>query len=173
MVAAGCLTLAARYVEPLLETVERLLAYLSATIILFVMAFVCLEVLMRYLLNSPIPGHLEGAELLLPMIVFFAVSHTQAENAHVGMTLVVESLPGRGRRNAEVATLFLSLATCAVLSYFSAKHAYRGWEYDDVTMSPPYWPTWPSSAAVPVGYFLIAVRMYFQMLRRIAPRRLP
>ena len=109
--------------EFLQRRMESLLTYLSAAIILFLMAYVLAEVLMRYAFNSPLPGHLEGAELLLPMIVFLAVSYTQARNGHVGMSLIVDLLPDRARLLTDIVTLILSVLTCAVLAYFGAKQA--------------------------------------------------
>ena len=79
----------------LLAKIEHWLTYAATAIIVFVMVFVCAEVIMRYVFNSPIPGFLEGSELLVPIIVFFAISYTQARNGHVGMTFVVDSMPPR------------------------------------------------------------------------------
>ena len=127
----------------LLARIEHYLTYAATTLIVFVMLFICAEVIMRYVFNSPIPGHLEGSELFVPIIVFFAISYTQSQKGHVGMTLVVDSLPPGVRRYMEIGTLLLSVLTCAVLSYFGYKYAYREWLYDGVTMTPPYWRIWP------------------------------
>ncbi|MBT5264983.1 MAG: TRAP transporter small permease [Rhodospirillaceae bacterium] len=170
---AGVLTLAAVRLEYLLRWVERALLYGAALVILWVMVWVGSEVVARYAFNSPLEGHLEGAELLLPIIVFFGISFAQARDDHVGMTLVVDALSEKVRRNVNLITLVLSVLTCAVLAYFSAKFSYRAWDYDDVTMSPPYWPTWPSAVAVPIGYLLISVRMYLQILLVLMPDRMP
>ena len=167
------LALIGQHIEQILRKTELLLTYLSAVIILFLMVYVLLEVLMRYAFNSPLPGHLEGAELLLPMIVFFAISYTQARNGHVGMSLVVEVLPVRFQQFINIFTLGLSILTCAVLAYFGAKQAYFAYEINDVTMTPPYWPIWPSASIVPIGYGLLALRMSLQILQHIAPKRFP
>ena len=167
------LALIGQHIEQILRKTELLLTYLSAVIILFLMVYVLLEVLMRYAFNSPLPGHLEGAELLLPMIVFFAVSYTQERNGHVGMSLVVDALPIRIQRVTNIFTLGLSVLTCAVLAYFGAKQAFFAYEIDDVTMTPPYWPIWPSAAIVPIGYGLLALRMLLQIFQHIAPTRFP
>ena len=173
LAVAGLLALAAARAEVIQRRIEDFLTYLSVAIILFVMAFVLAEVVMRYAFNSPIPGHLEGAELLLPMIVFFAVSYTQARNGHVGMNLVIDTLSPATRRVTDVVILVLSLLTCAVLAYFGAKYAYIAWDFDDVTMTPPYWRIWPSAAAVPLGYLLLSVRMCLQALQIVMPHRFP
>ncbi len=169
VVAGTVLTVLATRAGFLLARIEHYLTYASTALILFIMAFICAEVTMRYVFNSPIQGHLEGAELFVPIIVFFAISYTQSQKGHVGMTLVIDNMPPAVQRYMEITTLLLSVLTCAVLSFFSAKYAYNEWVIDDVTMTPPYWRVWPSAAAIPLGYMLIAMRMYLQALHLIAP----
>ena len=173
VVAGIALALLATKAGFLLAKIEHYLTYAATALIIFVMLFVCAEVVMRYAFNSPIPGHLEGSELFVPIIVFFAISYTQSQKGHVGMTLVVDALPPGVRRYVEIVTLLLSVLTCAVLSYFSFKYAYNEWLIEDVTMTPPYWKLWPSAAAIPLGYMMIAIRMYLQALHLIAPNYYP
>jgi TRAP-type C4-dicarboxylate transport system permease small subunit len=163
----------ARFVAPAQRIVEQILLAGSVLVIVFVMLFVCAEVLLRYAFNAPIPGHLEGSELLLPIIVFLALSYTQATRGHVGMDLVLDMLPPKARRRATMSTLFLSVFICAVLAWFSFKNAVQLWRYDDVTMTPPYFPTWPSAAAIPLGYALISIRMLLQALHLYDSGRYP
>ncbi|MBI2206395.1 MAG: TRAP transporter small permease [Candidatus Rokubacteria bacterium] len=153
--------------------VEYALLCGSVVAILFVMGFVCAEVVMRYAFNSPIPGHLEGAELLMPIIVFLALSYTQATRGHVGMDLVLDALSPAARRYATMATLLVSILVCAILAYFSGKNALQLWAYDDVTMTPPYFKTWPAAAAIPLGYGLVSLRMFVQVLHLFDPERFP
>lgn len=145
----------------------------AAAVAVFAMLFVGAEVLMRYAFDAPIPGHLEGAELLMPIIVFLALSYTQAMHGHVGMDLVLDSLAPRLRRYATMGTLLVSIFICAVLAWFSARNTWQLYQYDDVTMSPPYFKTWPSSAAIVLGYLLICLRMYLQFLHLWDPDRFP
>lgn len=166
-------TIAVRLIGPALRLVELALVAVSVLVILFVMGFVGAEVVMRYVFNSPIPGHLEGSELLMPIIVFLALSYTQATDGHVGMDLVLDALAPKARRYAMIATLFVALFVCAVLAYFSAKNALQLLKYDDVTMTPPYFKTWPAAAAIPLGYILTSIRMYLQILHLALPERFP
>lgn len=171
VVVLAATTAATALIGPTLRLLEQVLLGVAIVVILFVMAFVGAEVVMRYVFNSPIPGHLEGSELLLPVIVFLALSYTQATHHHVGMDLLLDALPHRARRYATMATLVFSIVICSVLAYFSAKNAYQLWQYDDVTMTPPYFKTWPSAAAIPLGYALISIRMWIQVLHRFDPTR--
>jgi TRAP-type C4-dicarboxylate transport system permease small subunit len=153
--------------------VEYTLVWVSAVVILFVMAFVGAEVTMRYAFNSPIPGHLELSELMMPIIVFLALSYTQATHGHVGMELVLEALPPQAQRRSRIGVLLASVFICSILAYFSLKNAIQLWRYDDVTMSPPYFKTWPSGAAISLGYVLVSVRMFIQVLHLYDPDRFP
>jgi len=173
VVVMAATTAVAGLIGRALLVVEYALATVSALIALFAMAFVGAEVAMRYLFNAPIPGHLEGSELLMPMIVFLAISYTQATHGHVGMDLLLDALSPQIKRYATMGTLLLSLFICAVLAYFSGKNALQLYKFDDVTMTPPYFKTWPSGAAIMLGYMLISLRMWVQVLHLYDPDRFP
>jgi TRAP-type C4-dicarboxylate transport system permease small subunit len=176
IIVAVCMvamTFAAGAIGRALRVVEYALVSVSVVVILFLMAFVGAEVLMRYAFNSPIPGHLELSELMMPVIVFLAISYTQATHGHVGMELVLDALPPNARRRSHIGVLLASVFICSVLAYFSLKNTIQLWRYDDVTMSPPYFKTWPSAAAIPLGYVLISMRMFIQALHHYDPDRFP
>ena len=173
LVVTGALAFVTVRAEIILRHIETILTYCSVLLIICVLVWVVAEVIGRYVFNSPLPGHLEGAELLLPMIVFFGVSYVQARDGHVGMTFVIEALPKRVRRVTDIISLAVSALTCAALAYFGAKAAWLAYIYEDVTMSPPYWPVWPSAAVIPMGYGLLAIRMVMQGMQKVAPDRFP
>jgi len=166
-------TIAANAIGRALLAVELVLVAGSVLVILFVMGFVGAEVLMRYAFNAPIPGHFELSELMMPAIVFLALSYTQATHGHVGMELLLDALAPEARRYTNMAVLFVSIFICAVIAFFGLKNAIQLWRFDDVTMSPPYFRTWPSAAAIPLGYALISLRMYIQVLHLYDPDRYP
>ena len=169
----AAIAMAARRVGPALRVIEQVLLAAAALVILFVMFLVGAEVLMRYGFNSPIPGQIEGSELLMPVIVFLGLSYTQATHGHVGMDLVLDSLRPPARRYAAMATLLVSVLVCSVLAYFSFRNALQLWTYHDVTMSMPNFPTWPAAAAIPLGYGLVSIRMFLQVLHLYDPQRYP
>jgi TRAP-type C4-dicarboxylate transport system permease small subunit len=164
-------TLVANAAGRVLVAVEYALVMGSVLVILFVTAFVGAEVIMRYAVNAPIPGHLELAELMMPPIVFLALSYTQATRGHVGMDLLLDALAPAVRRIAQIVVLLVSIMICSILAFFSFKNAWQLWLLDDVTMSPPYFKTWPSAVAIPIGYGLISLRMYVQLLHVYDPDR--
>ena len=164
---------AIRVVGPALRIIEYVLLCGSILVILFIAFFVGAEVFMRYVFNAPIQGHLELSELMLPIIVFLALSYTQATHGNIGMDLVLDALPPKPRHYATMAALLISIFICAVLAYFSGKNALQLWRYDDVTMTPPYVKTWPSAASIPLGFFLVSVRIFVQFLHMLNSKRFP
>lgn len=162
-----------RPVVALVRTSETLLLWVAILTILGVMFFVTAEVVMRYGYNSPIPGHLELSELLLLAIVFLAISYTQRTHGHVGMDLLLDALSPSWRRRADILTLIVSIFVCAVVGWFSTKLTYQMWLYDDVTMTDPYFKTWPWAATIAFGYVQISLRMMVQLMTRLDPERFP
>lgn len=173
LVAGIVITITAVRSGAILGTVERALTKGSTALILFTMCFVSAEIVLRHFFNSPIQGHLELTSLFVPVIVFAAVSYTHSQNAHVGMTLVVDNLPKSIQNKVEFVTMFFTVLTCAVLAYFSFKFTYAEWEIDNVTETPPYWLTWPSAAFIPLGYGLLAIRSILKMVNLAAPDYYP
>ena len=172
---AVLVTLAPVRINRLLWRIENGLSLVSAGLVLFAMLFVTAEVFSRNpaLFASPIPGHLELSELLMPPTIYLAISYTQATGGHVRMTLFIDLLPPKLRAFVELVVRMLSIAICAILCYFSAKHALRVWQFGDVTMSPPYFAVWPSAIMAPVGLFLVTLRMYLEVVHLVAPKLLP
>jgi len=173
VVIAALVALAARPINRLAWRVENALSLVSAALILFAMLLVSAEVISRKFFNTPIPGQLELGELLMPPIIFLAIAYTQSTGGHVRMTLVIDHMPPAWRHVMEIAVKLLAIAIYAVLFFYSAKYAYRTWQFQDVTMSPPYFLIWPSAAMVPIGIFLVTLRVYLEVLHLLFPKLLP
>lgn len=165
--------LAAREVNRFAWRIERALSLVSAAMIMFAMLLVSAEVISRKFFNTPIPGQLELGELLLPPIIFLAIAYTQSTGGHVRMTVVIDLLSPALRHAAEIFVKLLAIAVYAVLCYYSAKFAWRTWTFHDVTMSPPYLLIWPSAIMVPIGMFLVTLRIYLEVLHLLFPKLLP
>ena len=173
LMIAGLVALAARQVNRFAWRIENALSLVSASMILFAMLLVSAEVISRKFFNAPIHGQLELGELLMPPIIFLAIAYTQSTGGHVRMTVVIDHLPPTLRHVTEILVKVLAIAVYAVLCYYSAKFAYRTWEFHDVTMSPPYFVIWPSAIMVPIGMFLVTLRVYLEVLHLLFPKLLP
>jgi TRAP-type C4-dicarboxylate transport system permease small subunit len=157
-----------------LEALETGLTLLSAAILFSLMFYVTGEVTMRYLFNSPLPGHLEATQLFIAPAVFLALSWVQARRGHVGMDLLHARLPPRGRALVDCFTLSVALLTFLAITWFSWESTRSAWEIDDITPTANL-RTWWSKLAVPAGAALLCVRLLMQLVESLVavarPRR--
>ncbi len=159
------ITGASRRVRPVvrvLEGLETTLNLFSAMVLFLLMFYVTAEVLMRYLFNRPLPGHLEATQLLIAPAVFLALSWVQARRGHVGLDILHEHLPARARHAVDVFTLSVALVAFAVLTWFSGLSAWQAWQMGDVTPTASL-QTWWSKLAVPAGCALLCLRFLLQI----------
>lgn len=77
----------------------RVLAGVSALLILMLIGVTCLDVVGRYLLNRPFGGAYELTQILLAALVFVALPLTSADGGHVEVDLALHLFP-RGLQHA-------------------------------------------------------------------------
>jgi TRAP-type C4-dicarboxylate transport system permease small subunit len=145
-----------------LDRLETGFNIFSALLLFSLMFYVTAEEVMRYVLNRPLPGHLEASQLLIAPAVFLALSYVQARRGHVGMDIIRERLPERVGLMVDCVTLSAALVAFAIITWFSAESTWLAWEMGDVTPTA-YLTTWWSKLAVPVGCGLLCVRLLLQL----------
>ncbi|MGD9369163.1 MAG: TRAP transporter small permease [Desulfobacteraceae bacterium] len=81
----------------IIRPVKKIFLALSAVCLALMMFLTALDVGLRYIFNSPIPGALELVEYMMALIVPFALTITAFEKAHIGVELVMDRFPKRLR----------------------------------------------------------------------------
>ena len=144
--------------------------YICAGLLFFMMALGTVDVLRRYLFNSPILGTLEVFEILLPAIVLLGLGYTQENRAHVKMELLVSHL---SFRTQTILNLFTS--GCALL--ISILILRQGW-----MLTVRYWhmgrtiptievPMYLPQLLVPLAALLLSLVLIVQLLQCITDLR--
>ena len=106
------------------------------------MLIVTLDVVLRYVFNSPLPWGRDVNGLLLLITIFSALPHAWDRGYHIRMEVFYNRLPGRARNLADVATaaagiLFLGLMGIQALR-FTIYMAATGETGEDLLL--PFWP---------------------------------
>lgn len=136
--------------------------------VLFLMVCVTfVDVILRYIFNSPIKGVLEITEVLMILAVFLAVAHTQNEKAHVTVDLVTGRLSPKARIVMELITALLGLGIFAVAIWrvfvqtlYFAAHNQMHSQYFNI-------PSTPFAAIIVLGctlLWLLLLRDYLSKL---------
>ncbi len=95
------------------RALEALLAL--AMFVMMVVTFV--DVVGRYVFNSPLSGAKELTELLLMVVVFGAAPLITGANEHITTTLFDEISSGAMRRSRNASIALISAVACAVLAW--------------------------------------------------------
>ena len=73
----------------------KLLNGIAAVFLVGMMILTGVDVCLRYIFNSPIPGSFEMTEFILPTIISFGFAYCALEKGHVQVELVTSKLPKR------------------------------------------------------------------------------
>ena len=73
----------------------RVLTWIASGALAIMMLLVVSNVLTRFLFNKPLLGTIELVEMVVVIVVFFAVAYTEVRRGHVSVELVFLRLPRR------------------------------------------------------------------------------
>ncbi len=77
---------------------SRILAKLGAVALFAMMLLTSVDVVCRYLFNSPIRGAFELTEFLVLILIFSFLGYTQSQKSHISVDLLFTRFPNRVQR---------------------------------------------------------------------------
>jgi TRAP-type C4-dicarboxylate transport system permease small subunit len=127
------------------------------------MLLITLDVILRYVLNSPLAWGQEVTGYMLMAIIFMSIGYCWIEKGHIRMELVYERVSGRGRAILDVLAPLVGL-------FFWGALAYQGWL--DVqsaidlneTGSETGLPVWPFRLVMTHGLILFVLALVGSLL---------
>ncbi len=106
-----------------LQKVSTVSVYFGAAVLFLVVALIFIDVIMRYVLNNPIPGQQELAELGTVVVVYFGLPFATRMRRHVR----VETIPGKfSLSGRSILYGILDLICCAFLVIATIKVFQQG-----------------------------------------------
>ncbi|MBI2525814.1 MAG: TRAP transporter small permease [Candidatus Rokubacteria bacterium] len=134
---------------------------------LALLAIMSADAILRYALNRPLTGTLEGVELLLVFAVFLGLARTQAERGHIAVGILTERLEGRPRAALEALTALLGLILFAAMSWATGAMALRSWRMGEYSAGLIALPMYPSRALVVLGSVLLSLQLLLELVRAV------
>jgi len=156
--------------------VENFFNGVAASIVVFMMGLTTVDVVMRYLFNSPIAGVYTLCEMLMVGIVYLAIAYVQQQKSHVRVDVIIDRLQGPPRFAFELGTLILALVGFSIMTWQAALSAWDAWVTGDYAMGLIEYPFWPTKTAMTLGIGLLCLRFvtdikdYILDLRKASPR---
>ena len=136
---------------------ERLAIYGGGAALFALVILTALNVVMRYVFNTPFEFVLELDEDLMVVLAFLVGGYTMLLDAHVRVDVFFHRLSKKGRAIQEVITYPLVFFFFVVLTWYGIGMTYEAWEFK-ATSPGMEWPYWIIYAFVPFGGILIALQ---------------
>lgn len=145
---------------------EDVLARIAAAIMFFIMVIVVIDVTGRYFFNSPLDWSYELTTLyLMSAVFFFSLSPTMRHEHHVRVDILFNYVSVRTRSTMKVIGYVLSIVLFALIFSQGLKRAWSDWASDGIIDGAFAWPTWVSSAIVPLGVGLLTLRLVQRLIQ--------
>ena len=154
-------------VEALLGTCWQALGTVGNVAMFVIMFGVSADAILRYTLNSPITGMLEGVELLLVFAVFLCLARTQAVRGHIAVDILTQNLTGRWRATIDILSAFLGFVLFSVVTWASSAMALRSWKMEEYSAGLIAFPIYPSRTLVALGCFFLSLQLLLELCRAV------
>src|SRR3990172_10557895 len=144
--------------EKIQISVENFFNGVAAASVVFMMGLTTVDVVMRYVFNSPIPDVYNLCEMLIVGIVYLAIACVQQHKSHVRVDVIIDRLQGPPRLAFELGTLILALVGFSLMTWQAGRLAWDAWVTGDYSMGLVEYPYWPSKFAMTLGIGLLCLR---------------
>jgi TRAP-type mannitol/chloroaromatic compound transport system, small permease component len=139
-------------------------------LLVVLMCVVCVEVIKRYLLNTPTAWIFDAENMLYGSLFMLAGAYTLAQNAHVRGDFLYSSMRPRVQAGLDLFLyLVFFIAGIAALIYSGWIFAVESWrinEHSTVTAEGP--PVWQFKFVIPIAGLLVMIQGLAEILRCIA-----
>ena len=134
-------------------------------VVLFAMMILtALDVILRYVFNSPILGVLEITEFMMVVIVFFSLAYTQSEKKHVAVDFFVARLGERKQRIIDLISYMIYFLILVGICWKSVAKGLELLEINEVSMTLSI-PVFPFFFVVALGCAAMCLTLIWDMRR--------
>lgn len=154
-------------IENGIRPIKTILLVISAGTLALMMFLTAIDVAMRYVFNSPIPGALELVEYMMATIVPFALAVAAFNRAHIGVDLIMERLPQSMQLYADFLVNLLTSIFFGIVSWQCVLSAAEEF-HSGVTSAVLLIPQYPFNASLAVAFILLTLITLLHSLESLA-----
>lgn len=155
-----------RRVDRVIKPVKNLFLAVASAILAVMMFMTALDVALRYLFSSPIPGGLELMEYFMAILIPFAVMITGYNKAHVGVDLIMERMPISLQRWAACITSAMMVVFFGLITWQCSLHIVEQY-HSGLTSAVLLIPHYPFVASLTAAFALLTVITFFQFIEYV------
>ena len=144
------------------DRLEELLCYISALAVAVMMTITTLEVVVRGVFYTSVPGSYEYVSLLFVYLIFLGLAFSQRRNAHIAIGIVYDRLPRKTRQIVQGVFLLVAFVFFAAITWTSAVSTWNNFVMGDTMLGAIEIHTWWARAGVPAGCAMFSLRFFTQ-----------
>ncbi len=137
---------------------------LVAIAILLSMLAGAFDVIGGQFFNRPLPGAVEGATNLLPVIIFGSLAYVQQRREHIRVELLYARLGARGRAALDVLNVVLLVSFLVLLLRGAWREALRSFLLQESAPGIIDFPMWPAKFVIVLGAALMIVQLLLDLV---------
>ena len=150
-----------------LRKLELVLVWISGAIILFMMTLISIDVLLRYVFNSPLKGGFELIQFLFIGVVFFGISYVQGVKGHIQIDIGTKWMSPKLLKLLDIIGYIIAIFIVSIIGYQTGVEAWRSFVSGDYSMGIIQYPLWPSKSVIPIGAFVLWFRLIVDIISKI------
>ncbi|MBW1802388.1 MAG: TRAP transporter small permease [Deltaproteobacteria bacterium] len=138
---------------------DRGLAVAAAAIILAMMFLTTMDVVLRYIFNSPLPGVYELQEFMLVGAVFLGLAYIQSLKGHIYVDLFTNRFTERGQAVLAIVSHSVSLLIFALITWQGGLRAWTALITGQSREGLISYPLWPAKWTLTIGAGFFCLRL--------------
>lgn len=140
------------------------LAHVSFGIILVMMFLTTIDVILRYVFNSPLPGVLELDIMLLVALVYLSLPYIQSIKGHIRLDILAERLPPVPQTALAILGHIICLVIFVIIAWQGGVRAHEGMLRGEFAQGLIDYPVWPARWTVAIGAGFLCLRFFSDIL---------
>ena len=138
------------------QPLVTLLKYIALWTLALMMFLTFVDVLGRYVFNSPVPGAGELIQFMMGIFVTFSVVYTAHQKSHIGVDLVINRFNKNTRKIIGCITSFISLFIFIFITWQTIVSISDEF-HSNLTSAVLYIPVYPFIAASAFGFVILCL----------------
>lgn len=154
------------FIDKGMGKLSNFVGFLSIIFLVFMMLLIVIDIFLRAVFNSPIPGTFEFTEFIMIIATFLGLPWATYMESHIQVSSLTNKLPPRVREALIIINYVMILALCAMIassSFVEAMAVKKIGIVSAITNIPKY----PFYIIVSVGYFLTILVLIIQLVKSI------
>jgi len=131
----------------------RAVMWVGSGILFIWTALMFIDVILRYIFNSPLPHSLDITQMVVALLAFIPLAYTQLEKSHISVDLITSHLPKKAELALSTSVYILCAAVAVVLVWQGILNATNYYRLNTLTFGGL--PFFPATVAVSLGSFFL------------------